>query len=88
MASTSVQVPEYVRAIESFSAAGEPLPFKRGEVVHAKHPVVLANPQFFAPLDMAVRFAAVEQATAEPGQRRQTGRRSHRATQPQEEPNV
>lgn len=73
--------PEYYTATESFSTDldGAPVVVKRGENVRADHDLVKQNPDKFKPVELASRFDAVEQATAAPGEQRDTGRRGARA---------
>ncbi len=74
---------DYYAAIESYSTEldGVPVVIKRGENVRADHPLVKANPDKFQPLELSSRWDTIEQATAAPGEKRKTGRRT---TQPTE----
>lgn len=71
---------EYLVARESFMAVlnGETVVVKQGEYVRAGHQLALEHPDKFQPLSISSRWDTVEQATAAPGEQRNTGRRGRR----------
>jgi hypothetical protein len=68
---------DYYCARESFATQyeGGPVVVRKGENVRADHPLVRANPEKFAPVELSSRWDTVEQATAAPGEKRQLGRK-------------
>jgi hypothetical protein len=67
----------YVQARSTYhtTVGGEQYTVDRGELVHRDHPLVAQNPEQFVPVELDVRYDVVEQATAAPGEKRNTGRR-------------
>ena len=72
---------DYMQATDSFTTEldGQVVTVNRGEFVRAGHALVKQNPGRFRPLEITSRFDTVEQATAAPGERRNTGRPRQRA---------
>lgn len=71
----------YVQAREPATGTvdGEQFVLSPGEVFDADHPIVRSYPDFFKPLEPSRQRPTVEQATAEPGERRgQRGAKSER----------
>jgi hypothetical protein len=78
---STVPVPEFFSATTTFTTEidvdgqATPVVVHRGENVAAGHPLIVANPQYFAPVEVASRWDVAEQATAAPGEKRTVGRR-------------
>jgi hypothetical protein len=79
---------EFFQAKESFATMfnGTIVDVRRGENVRAGHPLIEANPEKFQPVELSSRWDTVEQATAAPGEKRRTGRRSTTRTTRTEAP--
>lgn len=74
----------YYRANQGFATIldGENLFVQKGELVHHSHPLLKGRDEMFDPADDFGRFdrPEVEQATAAPGERRSSRKRSSRQT--------
>jgi hypothetical protein len=64
--------PTHVQAREASTGSidGAPFVLARGEILAADHPIVIAYPDFFGPLEPARQRPDVEQTTAGPGEKR------------------
>lgn len=72
MPQTPKDQPTHVQAREASTGSidGAPFVLARGEILAVDHPIVLAYPDFFGPLEPARQRPEVEQTTAGPGEKR------------------